>query len=201
MLSDSEIQYLKAVEASARDRHIPVLLGDSAEYLLKYTEELQPRRILEIGTAIGYSGMLMLLTSRGATLDTIERDGERVAEAREHFAHMCVTDRVHIYEGDSRDILPTLRDNRYDLIFMDGGKSRYQEDILMLEGMLSDNGIIFADNVLFKGLVQREGTPNHRVRTMVNNLRKYLSIVEEQADYETELFEIGDGITITRKKK
>ena len=201
MLSDSEIQYLKAVEASARDRHIPVLLGDSAEYLLKYTEELQPRRILEIGTAIGYSGMLMLLTSRGATLDTIERDGERVAEAREHFAHMCVTDRVHIYEGDSRDILPTLRDNRYDLIFMDGGKSRYQEDILMLEGMLSDNGIIFADNVLFKGLVQRAGTPNHRVRTMVNNLRKYLSIVEEQADYETELFEIGDGITITRKKK
>ena len=201
MLGEEERIYLEEMEKSARLRHIPVLLGDSARILLEYTDKIQPKRILEIGTAIGYSGIMMLLTAKNAVLDTIERADERIAEAKRHFAEMKVEDRVNLYEGDSRDILPTLEENKYDLIFMDGGKSRYHEDILMLEKMLADDGIIFADNVLFKGLVKNPNKPNHRIRTMVNNLRKYLSIVEEQEGFTTELLEVGDGITITRKNR
>ncbi len=195
-------EFLREIEKSARDRHIPILLGESAEILIGYARELKPKRILEIGTAIGYSGILLLLNSDGeAVLDTVERNAERIEEARINFEKAGLLERTNIYAGDSRDILPTLSDNRYDLIFMDGGKSRYKEDILLLESMLSEDGVIFADNVLFKGKVMAEGIPKRKHRSIVNNLREYLSILSRQDGYETALIDKGDGITVTRKKK
>lgn len=202
MTREETDEFLIDVERSARERHIPILLGESAEILIGYAREIKPKRILEIGTAIGYSGTLLLLNSdENAVLDTVERNSDRVKEARLNFEKVGLLERVNIYEGDSRDILPTLKDNRYDLIFMDGGKSRYKEDILLLENMLSDDGIIFADNVLFKGKVMEEGIPKRKHRSIVNNLREYLSILNGQSEYETKLIDEGDGITVTRKKK
>ncbi len=187
----------KKIENLARERYIPVILDDSKEELLALVKKIKPKRILEIGTAIGYSGSLMLTTEESAILDTIELLEERQQEAITNFKKFGVDSRVNSYLGDAMELLPNIiNGNYYDLVFIDGPKSKYLNYMNLVINNINKGGYIFCDNVLFRGLVANGKKPPHKFRTIVVGLRKFLSYVTNNSDFRTQIMEKGDGIAI-----
>ena len=146
----------------------------------------------------GYSAICFTeFLDKDGRIDTIEREEDRIKEAKENFIKVEVEDKIKLYEGDAVDILPTL-DEKYDVVFIDAAKGKYPFFLKEALRMLNDNGIIFADNVLYKGYVLSDYN-KHKQRTAVRNLREYLKEVNENPKLETELLEVGDGLAISKK--
>lgn len=146
----------------------------------------------------GYSAICFTeFLDKDGRIDTIEREEDRIKEAKENFIKAEVEDKIKLYEGDAVDILPTL-DEKYDVVFIDAAKGKYPFFLKEALRMLNDNGIIFADNVLYKGYVLSDYN-KHKQRTAVRNLREYLKEVNENPELETELLEVGDGLAISKK--
>lgn len=188
---------LEELEKYARQNYIPVLLDDTKELLLKTIKDFKPKTILEIGTAVGYSGTLML-SSCDAVLTTIELEEKNIELAKTTFTSNNVYDRVTQLQGDAKEIIKTLN-TKYDFIFLDGPKGQYINYLPYLKELLNDGGIIFADNVLYRGMVESTEFIPHKKRTIVVNLRKYLNEVTTSNDLETTLYHIGDGVAISKK--
>ena len=136
--------------------------------------------------------------AEGGKIDTIERDEERIKEAKINIEKVGVKDKINIYEGDAVEILPTLNDN-YDMIFIDAAKGKYPFFLREALRMLSKTGIIFADNILYKGYVMSDYN-KHKQRTAVRNLREYIAEATNNPNLETEILEVGDGLAITKRK-
>lgn len=134
----------------------------------------------------------------GGKIDTIERDEERITQAKENFVKVGVEDKIKLYEGDAVEILPTLNGN-YDVVFIDAAKGKYPFFLEQALRMLNDKGVIIADNVLYKGYVMSDYN-KHKQRTAVRNLREYIARVNEDANLDTEILEVGDGLAISYKK-
>ena len=191
---------LEKIKEKALEEHIPIIMDDTLEVIDKYLKELKPTKILEIGTAVGYSAMCFSeYLSEGGRIDTIERDEERIKEAKVNIRNVGVEDKIKIYEGDAVEILPKLND-KYDMIFIDAAKGKYPFFLKESIRMLSENGIIFADNILYKGYVMSDYN-KHKQRTAVRNLREYIKEVTENPNLETEILEVGDGLAISKNKK
>ena len=142
---------LEKIKQKALEEHIPIIMDDTLEVVDKILKEVKPKRILEIGTAVGYSAMCFSeYLKDGGKIDTIERDEERIAEAKENIKKVGVEEKINIYEGDAVEILPTMND-KYDVVFIDAAKGKYPFFLEHALRMLKDDGIIFADNVLYKG--------------------------------------------------
>lgn len=193
-------QELEKIKQKALDDHIPIIMDDTLEVMEKYLKEEKPERILEIGTAVGYSAICFteFLTEDGA-IDTIEREKERVEEAKENIRKAEVQKRINIYEGDAVEILPTLQE-KYDAVFIDAAKGKYPFFLKEALRMIKPNGIIFADNILYKGYVMSDYN-KHKQRTAVRNLREYIKEVSENPNLETEILEVGDGLAISKVKE
>mgnify|MGYP004645926397 FL=1 len=190
---------LKIIKQKALEEHIPIIMDDTLEVIEKELKENPPKRILEIGTAVGYSAMCFseFLVQDGV-IDTIERDEERIQEAKENFKKVGVEDKIKLYEGDAVEILPTLNE-KYDMVFIDAAKGKYPFFLKESLRMIKENGIIFADNILYKGYVMSDYN-KHKQRTAVRNLREYIKEVSENPNLETEILEVGDGLAISRIK-
>lgn len=189
----------KEIEKSARERYIPVILDESKEELLALVRETQPKRILEIGTAIGYSGSLMLLESKEAVLDTVELLEERQEEALINFEKFGVSSRVNSYLGDAMNLVPEIiKGKKYDLVFIDGPKSKYLEYLNMVLKNINIGGYVFCDNVLFRGMVMNGKRPPHKFRTIIVGMRKFLENIKNNPDFCTEIKDKGDGIAIIK---
>lgn len=188
---------LEIIKQKALDEHIPIIMDDTLEIIAKVLNDTNPKRILEIGTAVGYSAMCFskYLTEDGI-IDTIERDEARVIEARENINKVGVKNKINIIEGDAVEILPRLND-RYDVVFIDAAKGKYPFFLKEAIRMLNKNGIIFADNILYKGYVMSDYN-KHKQRTAVRNLREYIKLATEDPNLKTEILEVGDGLAITR---
>lgn len=185
------------IEQSARERYIPVILDESKDELIKLVEKIKPKRILEIGTAIGYSGSLMLISAKDAVLDTVELLEERREEALKNFERFGVSSRVNSYLGDAMELVPEIiKDKCYDLVFIDGPKSKYWEYLTMVLDNITKGGYVFCDNVLFRGMVANGKKPPHKFRTIVVGMRRFLENIKNSADFRTEIMEKGDGIAI-----
>ena len=192
-------QELEKIKEKALKDHIPIIMDDTLEVMEKYLVTKKPQRILEIGTAVGYSAMCFtLFLAKDGIIDTIERDEERVKEARRNIEKVGVEDKIHIYEGDAVEILPTL-DEKYDVVFIDAAKGKYPFFLKEAMRMLKSDGIIFADNILYKGYVMSDYN-KHKQRTAVRNLREYIKEVSENPNLETEILEVGDGLAISKMK-
>ena len=190
-------QELEIIKDKALEDHIPIIMDDTLNVIAKYLKEIKPEKILEIGTAVGYSAICFSeFLQEGGKIDTIERDEERIKEAKENIKKVGVEDRIKIYEGDAVEILPTLNDN-YDIVFIDAAKGKYPFFLKEALRMIKDNGIIFADNILYKGYVMSDYN-KHKQRTAVRNLREYIKEVSENPNLETEILEVGDGLAISR---
>jgi predicted O-methyltransferase YrrM len=181
----------------AEARHIPIMRRESAELLIKEIKSCHPKRILEIGTAIGYSGLLMLLNS-DAELLTVEIDEESAARAKANFKAYCLSDRVKLIIGDALEVVPCITGS-FDFILLDGPKGHYAEMLPFLTNLLNPNGILFADNVLYMGMVEGEEIPARKHRTIVINMRRFVKEIMDSNDYTTNLISIEDGIIIGRK--
>lgn len=192
-------QELEKIKQKALEDHIPIIMDDTLEVIEKKLKENPPKRILEIGAAVGYSAMCFseFLVQDGV-IDTIERDEERIQEAKENFKKVGVEDRITLYEGDAVEILPTLNE-KYDMVFIDAAKGKYPFFLKESLRMIKENGIIFADNILYKGYVMSDYN-KHKQRTAVRNLREYIKEVSENPNLETEILEVGDGLAISRIK-
>ena len=190
---------LEIIKKKAIEDHIPIIMDDTLEVIAKYLEEIKPNKILEIGTAVGYSAMCFSkYLAENGKIDTIERDEERIQEAKENIKKVGVEDKINIYEGDAVEILPTLKE-KYDMVFIDAAKGKYPFFLKEALRMLNKNGIIFADNILYKGYVMSDYN-KHKQRTAVRNLREYIKEVSENPNLETEILEVGDGLAISKIK-
>ena len=191
---------LNKIKQKALEEHIPIIMDDTLEVVDKILKEIKPQKILEIGTAVGYSAMCFSeYLQENGTIDTIERDKQRVEEAKINIAKVGVSNKINIYEGDAVEILPTLNE-KYDAIFIDAAKGKYPFFLKEALRMLKPNGVILADNILYKGYVMSDYN-KHKQRTAVRNLREYIKEVTEDPNLETEILEVGDGLAISKLKK
>ena len=192
-------QELEKIKQKALEDHIPIIMDDTLEVIEKELKTNPTKRILEIGAAVGYSAICFSeFLAKDGVIDTIERDEERIKEAKENFKKVGVEDKINLYEGDAVEILPTLN-KKYDMVFIDAAKGKYPFFLKESLRMINDNGIIFADNILYKGYVMSDYN-KHKQRTAVRNLREYIKEVSENPNLETEILEVGDGLAISRIK-
>ena len=190
-------QELNKIKQKAIEEKIPIIMDDTLEIIEKYLKDLKPKRILEIGTAVGYSAICFSkFLLENAKIDTIERDEKRVLEAKENIKKLSLEDTINIYEGDAVEILPTLN-KKYDMVFIDAAKGKYPFFLKEALRMIDSKGIIFADNILYKGYVMSDYN-KHKQRTAVRNLREYISEVTKNPKLKTTILEVGDGLAITK---
>ena len=190
---------LEKIKEKALENHIPIIMDDTLEVITKILIEKKPKRILEIGTAVGYSAMCFSkYLAEDGLIDTIERDEKRIEEAKQNFKKVEVENKINLYEGDAVEILPTLNE-KYDVVFIDAAKGKYPFFLKEALRMLKQDGIIFADNILYKGYVMSDYN-KHKQRTAVRNLREYIKETTENPNLETEILEVGDGLAISKMK-
>lgn len=189
---------LAALEAEAAAGGVPIIRAEEREALLRAAAEARPRRILEIGTAIGYSALLLAERFPEAAVDTVELDEKRRARALRAVEEAGAAGRVRCLAGDAAEVIPRLS-GPYDFLYLDGPKGQYLAHLRLAEPLLSDRAVIAADNVLFRGLVRAEGPVPHRYRTIVTRLRDYIAYAE--AHYDTEIDTAGDGLAVSRRRK
>ena len=202
-MAESIENLLQEMEAYARARQVPILTEAARPVFLRTVRAAAPRRILELGTAIGYSALLALRESPEAEIVTIERDAE-TAETARGFLRRAGEDyvaRATVLVGEAEKLLPTLS-GAFDFVFIDAAKSRYPDFWLGVQPLLTPRAVVAADNVLFRGLVEGEGSevwPKHSYRTMVLRLREYLRIVRAAPGFRTEIIPEGDGMAVSRR--
>ena len=188
---------ISIIKKKALEDKVPIIMDDTLEVVAKILTEIKPNKILEIGTAVGYSAICFSeYLQENGKIDTIERDAERVKEARENIKKAEVEDKINIYEGDAVEILPTLNDE-YDVVFIDAAKGKYPFFLNQALRMIRQGGVIIADNVLYKGYVMSDYN-KHKQRTAVRNLREYIAEITNNAKLETEILEVGDGLAISK---
>ena len=189
---------LEKIKEKALQDHVPIIMDDTLEVIKKELLHNKPSKILEIGTAVGYSAICFSeFLQESGTIDTIEREETRVAEARENIKKAEVEDKINILQGDAVEILPTLNDT-YDVVFIDASKGKYPFFLKEALRMLAPNGIIFADNVLYKGYVLSDYN-KHKQRTAVRNLREFLAELQNNPELEVQILEVGDGLAIAKR--
>ena len=188
---------LDKIKKKALDEYIPIIMDETLEVIDKILTELKPKKILEIGTAVGYSAICFSqYLQEGGIIDTIERDEERAIQARMNIQRVGVQEKINIYYGDAVEILPTLT-NKYDVVFIDAAKGKYPFFLKEALRMINNNGIILADNILYKGYVMSDYN-KHKQRTAVRNLREYIKEVTENPNIKTEILDVGDGLAISK---
>jgi len=186
-------------------RGVPIIRESSHELLRDLVVKYNPKNILEIGTAVGYSGITMLESSN-ANLVTIEKMEESAKEAQENFINAGFADRVQIINNDcSLAVVDLLMEEenigKFDFIFLDGPKAQYLNLLPSLYALLCDDGVLVSDNVLFRGYVEDPKSAPRRFRTIYQRLRKFIDYIENSGDfYYVEFYRIEDGVLVARKK-
>ena len=194
---DNDWHILKTeLEMLAEKDHVPILREAERNLLLAAAAEVNPRKILEIGTAIGYSALLLGKKFPKAEIYTVELYETRHAVSDKTMERAGMANRIHCHLGDASFVIPTLQ-GPYDFVFLDGPKGQYLRELKAIEPLLSEKAVIAADNVLFRGLVRAKGPVPHRYRTLVIRLREYMDYVT--ANYKTVIHEEGDGMAISVK--
>ncbi|MBQ8352459.1 MAG: O-methyltransferase [Clostridia bacterium] len=180
----------------ALDREIPVADDETLQFLLLTVKALQPKRILEIGTAVGLSGLAMLLACPEARLTTMELEEDRYLEAKENFASLGIKDRVTAYLGDAGEIL-AMMDGEYDFVFLDGPKAQYEKYLFDLKRLMKKGATLFADDVLLYGWVSGEEPTPQKRHSIVDKIRSYLHTVTNDPELITSVLDVGDGVALS----
>ena len=187
---------IKAKRANALERGIPVADDETLNFLLLTLVAFQPKRILEVGTAVGLSSVAMLYACPSARLTTMELEEERYLEAKKNFVEFGVSDRVNAYMGDAGEIL-AMMDGEFDFVFLDGPKAQYEKYLFDLKRLMKKGAILFADDVLLYGWVSgAEPTPQKR-HSIVDKIRSYLDTITKDKDFITSVLDVGDGVALS----
>ena len=214
MITDERIRdYLYSLESGqgelcdriareARRDHIPVIRKETEALLKTMVAAKRPGAILEVGTAVGYSALLMAgVMPKDCRITTIEQYGPRIEAARKHFKEAAMEDRIALMEGDAGEILKGL-EGPYDFIFMDGAKGQYLHWLPMILRLLPEGGMLFSDNVLQDGtIVQSRYGVERRDRTIHARMREYLYTLKHTEGLETVIIPMGDGAAVSVRRR
>lgn len=197
-LSPNQQPFADLIEYADKNS-VPILLPESVAFLSQILRVYKPKKILEIGTAIGYSGSVMLKESQ-AKLITIDMNEELVNIAKENFIKNGFADRVKIFCGDACEIIPIM-EGEFDFIFVDGPKTRYIDFYPYLKKMLKKDGILLCDNILFNGMVTGEQQIGKNKNTIVEKLDLFLKTLFMDDDFASSILPVGDGLSFSIKTK
>ncbi len=189
------------LEKYADDNHIPIIEKEVAQFLRVILKIIKPKKILEIGTAIGYSAIVMASSTEDfCKITTIERRTDMVELANKNIVNNGYAERINVLHGEAEEILLKLNE-KYDFIFMDASKGHYLKFFNRCRELLNDGGIIMADNVLYKGMVASDELVVRRKRTIVKRMREYLKYINNLEGYESCIIPIGDGVSLTYREE
>lgn len=189
---------VKEIRTYAKENNVPIMLDDGIEFLTKYIVENKINTVLEIGTAIGYSAIMMALANPNLTVTTIERDEKRYLEALKNIKKLNLENRITLIFNDALDV---NIEGKYDLIFIDAAKAQSIKFFEKFERNLNPGGVIVTDNLEFHGLVKKkeEEIESRNLRALVRKVKEYINFLKANDRYETEFLSIGDGISVSKK--
>ncbi|MBQ8320079.1 MAG: O-methyltransferase [Clostridia bacterium] len=187
---------LKTMRTDALSRGIPIADDETLQYLLFTVSALRPRRILEIGTAVGLSAAAMLLAVDEARITTVELEEERYLEAKNNLAALGLSERVTAYLGDAGEIL-SMMDGQFDFVFLDGPKAQYEKYLFDLKRLMRKGAVLFSDDVLLFGWVSGEEETPQKRRSIVEKIRSYLETLTADKDFITSVLNVGDGVAVS----
>lgn len=192
---------LDKMREQAQINHVPIVREQTGLLLCRLCEKFDPQNILEIGTAIGYSGALMLSACEG-DLTTIEKDEHMLEIATKNFQECGLETRVELLRGDAKEELSVLleKKRRFDFVFLDGPKAQYVKYLPIIKALLKKGGILFADDIYFHGMVNGKADVNPKKRSIVKALQAFNETLRNDADFEVKFLDIEDGIAIAKIK-
>lgn len=194
-------KFLKDMEDYALNNHIPIVDKEVAQFLNVLIKIKDAKNILEIGSAIGYSSILMSnAMEKQGMVTTIERREDMIILAKENIKKYNFNESINLLEGEAQEILPTIKD-KFDFIFIDAAKGKYMEFLPSCIDMLKNGGVIVSDNVLFKGMVANDDLVVRRKKTIVRRMREYLDYISDNPILETSILPVGDGVALSYKKE
>lgn len=194
-------EVFKEMEEYAKVNHIPIVHPEVAQFLKVMIKIKKPKKILEIGCAIGYSAMIMAdAMDYYGEVTSIERRKDMVDIAEGNISRGDFQDIIHILQGEAQDLLPNI-DEKFDLVFIDAAKGKYMEFLPYCIKNLKDEGIIISDNVLFKGMVANDDLVVRRKKTIVRRMREYLDYISNSGIFESSIMPLGDGVAISYKRR
>lgn len=190
----------KKMEIFAEENHVPIIKEAERAIFRGIMAKYQPKHILEIGTAIGYSALLMAHCGQGAKIKTLELSEERARTAQSFIDRSPYKDDIEIVVGDAGETLLSLAATEmFDMVFIDAAKGQYPDYLQKILPHLNAGGVIVTDNVLFRGYVLGTGKPPRRYKTIVKRLREYLQIINDEKIFKTMIYEDGDGLAVSQK--
>lgn len=199
MTKDETSSEIKRIKEYAKLENIPIMQDEGIEFLTSFIEKKQIKNILEIGTAIGYSAIMMTMVNKDIHVTTIERDETRYLEALKNIKKLGLENRITLIFNDA---LNMEFEDKYDLIFIDAAKGKNQEFFTHFEKNLKDDGYIITDNMGFHGYVEmnEEELPSKNIRGIVRKIKDYIYFLENNMVYKTIIYKIGDGIAVTERR-
>ncbi len=190
---------IKRIKNYAKEENIPIMQDEGIEFLTSFIEKKQIKEILEIGTAIGYSAIMMASVSKDIHVTTIERDEERYLEALKNIKKCHLEDRITLIFNEALNVEIT---DQYDLIFIDAAKGKNIDFFNKFEKNLKEFGYIITDNMGFHGYVEmnEEEIPSKNILGIVRKIKEYIYFLENNMTYKTVIYKIGDGIAVTERR-
>ena len=196
MLDENIIRQIKTY---AELNNIPIMMDSGLDYLLKYISKNKIKKVLEIGTAIGYSAIMMCSVDSELVVTTIERDEKRYLEALKNVKDLHLEDRITLIYNDALNV---RLDDKFDLVFIDAAKAQNIKFFQKFEPCLKKNGTIITDNMSFHGLVNEKNDErlSRNVRQLVRKVRDYKVFLENHKRFQTDFLDIGDGLAVSVRR-
>ncbi|WP_174613890.1 O-methyltransferase [Virgibacillus ihumii] len=193
-------EWVRDLAAEAKADRVPIMDPVGMNFVMQLIRLTKPQRILEVGTAIGYSAMRMVEANPYASIITIEHDKVRYNQAFNNIHKMEMEHNIEVIHGDASEVIPTLAaEESFDMVFIDAAKGQYKRFFELAAPLLSDNGFILSDNVLFKGYVADEEKEHPRFQKIARKLRDYNDWLIQHPNFITSIVPIGDGVAISYK--
>lgn len=189
---------IKEIREYAEKNNVPIMMDDGIKYLINYINKNQVKSVLEIGTAIGYSAIMMALSNKDLFITTIERDEKRYLEALKNIKKLNLENRITLVFNDALDANIS---EKFDLIFIDAAKAQSIKFFEKFEKNLNSDGTIITDNIKFHGLVDKkeEEIESRNLRALVRKVKNYIEFLRTNEHYKTEFLDIGDGLSVSKK--
>ncbi|MDD3241767.1 MAG: O-methyltransferase [Bacilli bacterium] len=197
-MNEENIKLIKEIEKYAEEYDIPIMMKSGIDFLTNFVKENNIKTILEVGTAIGYSSIMMALVDPNIKIKTIERDEKRYLEAIKNIKKFSLEDRITLIFNDAS--LVNIEE-KYDLVFIDAAKGQNINFFNKFSSNLNNNGFIVTDNINFHGLVDKdlEDIKSRNLRGLIRKIQDYTKFLKENKEYKTVFYDIGDGISISSK--
>lgn len=190
---------LKELEEKALKEYIPIISPEVAQLIRLLTEMTKAKKILEIGSAIGYSSILFAGYSEDIKITTIEMDEERASQAEENIRRAGMDKKITLLKGNALLMMDHIAE-KFDMVFVDAAKGQYNNFLPKCLKLLKPRGLLISDNILYRGTVAETGFIPRKHRTIIVNMKEYLKTLSEDKKLTTSIIPIGDGVAVSLKK-